>query len=105
MVEQVIWSQKALRDLSKVVRYGEKEFGRKTAIDFYSKIKENDFRLLTNPELGMIEPSLTDCRIEYRSLVVHKNYKLIYYITKSTVRVAALWDCRQIPNRLSQFLK
>lgn len=105
MVEQVEWSQKALRDLSKAVRYGQKEFGQKVAIDFYFQIKKNDSRLLVNPELGIVEPLLEGCRIEYRSLVVHRRYKLIYYITKASIRIAALWNCRQVPGKLQQLLK
>ena len=41
--------------------------------------------------LGKIEPALRGLKREYRSLVVHKNYKVIYYIDDDMVFIASFW--------------
>lgn len=53
----------------------------------------------------MIEKLLRNRKHIYRSFVVHRHYKLIYYIEKDTVYIADLWDTRREPVRLSGRVK
>ena len=47
---------------------------------FVDEVQRTNERLSVFPRLGKIEPALRGLKREYRSLVVHKNYKVIYYI-------------------------
>lgn len=38
----------------------------------------------------------------FRSLVVLRRYKVIYYVTDETIYVADIWDCRQDPAILKE---
>ena len=59
--------------------------------------------LAKNPYAGPLESSVEDQVEVYRSLVVHKYYKLIYRVLEETqtVEIAAVWDVRRNPKTLS----
>ena len=59
--------------------------------------------LIKNPYAGPLESSLEDQVEVYRSLVVHKYYKLVYRVLEETqtVEIAAVWDVRRSPQVLS----
>jgi plasmid stabilization system protein ParE len=50
--------------------------------------------------MAPIEPELVGYTNMYRSLVVEKSYKVVYYIKDDTVHISALFDCRQDPQKL-----
>ena len=46
-----------------------------------------------------VEFELTDKRgKEYRSLLVRKHYKIVYFIEGDFIYFAAVWDCRTDPH-------
>ena len=101
---QVKWDKRALKRLDKATEYGLYKFGEITSIRFYQKIHSYDSLLAEHPRLGKVEPLLIGRRFEYRSLVVHEHYKLIYYINevKSRIVVSDFWDVRQEPQHLAE---
>ena len=101
---QVKWDKRALKRLDKATEYGLYKFGEITSIRFYQKIRSYDSLLAEHPRMGKIEPLLIGRRFEYRSLVVHEYYKLIYYINevKSRIVVSDFWDVRQEPQHLAE---
>ena len=50
--------------------------------------------------MGLVEPLLEGRNKVYRSLVIHKLYKLVYYVDEETIYIADLWDVRRDPDRL-----
>ena len=50
-----------------------------------------------NPAVGPKEPLLAGRPEEYRSVVAHKNCKLVYYVKDDILHIAALWDTRREP--------
>ena len=101
---QVKWDKRAMKRLDKATEYGLYKFGEITSIRFYQKIRSYDSLLAEHPRLGKVEPLLIGRRFEYRSLVVHEHYKLIYYINevKSRIVVSDFWDVRQEPQHLAE---
>lgn len=101
---QVKWDKRAMKRLDKATEYGLYKFGEITSIRFYQKIRSYDSLLAEHPRLGKVEPLLIGRRFEYRSLVVHEHYKLIYYINevKSRIVVSDFWDVRQEPQLLAE---
>ena len=102
---QVKWNRKAEKVLNAAVEYGIKTFSEEAVRKFYQQIKSNDSRLAANPEIGKIEPLLADIGGNYRSLVVHEHYKLIYHIVNNTLRIADMWDTRIDPKCLALRIK
>jgi len=101
---QVKWDKRAMKRLDKATEYGLYKFGEITSIRFYQKIRSYDSLLAEHPRLGKVEPLLIGRRFEYRSLVVHEYYKLIYYINevKGRIVVSDFWDVRQEPQHLAE---
>lgn len=64
-------------------------------------------RLASAPFIGKVEPLLQGSGLPFRSLVIHKHYKLIYHYDKNTdtLRIAALWDTRREPRTQAETVK
>jgi len=73
----------------------------------YNDILDEIGVLESFPQMAVVESFLSDCGKVFRSLVVMKHYKVIYYIEKeeNTVYIATIWDCRQNPEKLKNEIK
>ena len=60
-----------------------------------------------NPEMGHPEPLLLDKLFEYRSIIVQKNFKLVYRIDseKEVLFIVDLWDTRREPTALMKGIR
>ena len=94
---KVIVQKAAARQISRVYTYGEQHFGKRAAEKTHARIVEALHLLAANPRLGVEEPLLAGRKRQYRSLVVHKLFKLVYYVKDNTLYIAALWDTRREP--------
>ena len=72
-------------------------FGAKSALLFAKNIQGWEIRIANNPQIGFVEPLLRSYPQEFRSIVVHKFCKIIYYIEGNVVHIADLWDSRREP--------
>lgn len=102
---QVIWQERTNRKRVQALTYGMKEFGEKTARKLNDDFEHTALLLAANPHLGAPEPLLAHRQKEYRSIVVHKLYKLLYYIDRQTLYITDLWDTRREPKSLVQDLQ
>lgn len=102
---QIDWSRKALRELDIVIERCEEEFGTRVALRFYLTITDFEVCLSDNPSLGFPEPLLAERSRNYRSLLIHKHFKLVYYIAKDAIKIADLWDTRRDPDKLKKRIK
>lgn len=51
------------------------------------------------PELGAIDSLLAYRKQQYRSIIVRRLNKIVYYIKDDTIRIAAFWDTRREPKK------
>lgn len=102
---QIDWSKRALRELDIVIGQCEEEFGTRVALRFYQTITDFEVRLSANPALGYPEQFLAERSRNYRSLLIHTHFKLVYYIAKDTIKIADLWDTRRDPDKLKKRIK
>ena len=93
---QVVWLDEAKVLFKEAISFGFLAFG---------EVQRTNERLSVFPRLGKIEPALRGLKREYRSLVVHKNYKVIYYIDDDMVFIASFWSTRCNPNSLRSGIK
>lgn len=50
--------------------------------------------LSANPHLGKIEPLLNNTGRSYRSLLQHKDFKIIYFIENDvSIQIVTIWHC------------
>lgn len=103
MVKEIRWSAKAEQQLTNILLYYHYETGNKFALRLLDKIMHITELLLTNPKLGFVEPRLQIFSREYRS-VIEGYYKIIYQEKTDYIKIIAIFDCRQNPDKLSQHL-
>ncbi|GHT02568.1 hypothetical protein FACS189440_05640 [Bacteroidia bacterium] len=72
----------------------------KAAADICNDILDEIEFLKNFPKMAAVEPILAGCTEIFRSLVVRRHYKVIYYIEDETIYIVTIWDCRQDPKRL-----
>ena len=99
------WSHKAQKQQNQVAEYIYNEFGEKALLDFYNKLDKIETELLSFPELGKIEPLLTNRSRVFRSIVITKKNKLVYSIEADYIRVTAMWDTRREPKQQAKKTK
>lgn len=102
---QIDWSRKALRELDIIIGQCEEQFGIRIALRFYHSVNDFEVRLSENPSLGHPEPLLAERKRNYRSLLIHKHFKLVYYATKDAIKIADIWDTRRDPDKLEKRIK
>jgi plasmid stabilization system protein ParE len=100
MIMQVEYNAKAIKHISSTFDYYLKNYGKQATKNLAIAIDEKVNKLMRFPEMGFPEPLLQDRRFLYRSILIDKNHKLVYYIKGETIRIAALWDMRMHPQRL-----
>lgn len=102
---KVIWSPKAKESLKKVARYIFLSFGEKPAEKFKEKVLRVEKTLAVNPNIGPKEPLLENYSLIYRSVVVNKINKIVYYTKDNVVYISAFWDTRREPKALVEDLE
>lgn len=100
---RIRWKKRAKAEYQKHIVYCLRKFGPYTASRFQEKTDKHLCLLENFPHMGKLEPLLLERRrYEYRSLVVHKRLKLVYYIKDDIIYIANLWDTRQEPHQLAE---
>lgn len=94
---KLIWSLQAKKALEDTASYIQDEFGRRVKRDFALEVRRIARLLRKNPKLGPPEPWLEGASVTYRSIVVNRLNKMVYYIHDDVIEVVAFWDTRREP--------
>ena len=100
----IVFSDLVLKQLESIYNYLQTKSNYAGSI-IHNQILDEIERLRYFPQMAPIEPELIGFVHAYRSLVVKKSYKIIYYIEDDTVYISALFDCRQDPQKLKNSLQ
>lgn len=93
----LIWSHLAQQQQDEAADYIFQEFGTASTERFYRNISRIEDDLIAFPELGKEEPLLRGKKYTYRSIMVTKYNKMVYYLNDDTIHIAAFWDTRREP--------
>lgn len=104
-VMKVIWHDQAKEALRETATYIRRHFGPQVRESFRNEVDHIQALLTSNPYMGSKEPLLADLTIEYRSFVVNKLNKIVYYVEEDTIHIADFWDTRREPQKQAQQLK
>lgn len=92
---QVLWTPIALQSLSEVFEYTHKEFGERQLRKLASQILSVCNRLATFPLSGKREIAIIEATgMEYRSILVIKEIKLLYTISNDTLFIEFVKNTR-----------
>ena len=96
-MKTVEWTGKAMVNFRHIARYITFAFGKRTTEKFEKNIAEWEARIARNPGIGIREPLMAGRPEGFRSVVVHRNCKLVYYVDGNTLYIADVWDTRREP--------
>ena len=94
----VYWTRFAEEKLDQLFTYYSEKAGARIAQKMINEIIDKSLSLENSPRIGQIEPLLSERKEKFRN-ILHKNYKLIYWINdlKERIEIVNLFDCRQDP--------
>ena len=87
--------------ITKDTRYISKEFGKTAKSKFINEVSSITQMIGREPFAGKIEPSLENRAKTYRSFVVSRLNKIIYFIEGNHIEIADFWALRQNPDNLT----
>lgn len=99
----VIWTPQADRDLDKIWGYYV-ALSPRSAVKIIRDIRDSVAILASGPFVAARERVLDDRAEGFRSLVVRRRYKVIYFVADEKVTVVAVWDCRRSPITLREIV-
>ncbi len=102
---KVIWHGQASKALRKTAAYIRKQFGPEVRESFRNEVDHIQTLLTSNPYMGAEEPLLADRSIEYRSFVINKLNKIVYYVEGDLIHIADFWDTRREPKKQAEQVK
>lgn len=103
-MNEIIWLPTAERHITEIFNWL-RERSETAAIKLFNDILDETERLRSFPEIGKKESLLKDYPKSFRSIVVRKNFKIIYFIERKNIFITAVWDCRKDPQTISQIYK
>lgn len=92
---QIIWSDRAYVRRQAIEDYILYSFGFAAHVEYVEAIDEWKKLVKENPCIGKAEPLLEGMRKEYRSYVISKLTKCIYYVEDDFIVVVDWWDTRR----------
>ncbi len=95
---KLVWHKEAKEALRDTATYIRRHFGQKVRARFRAEVALVETFLISNPRMGIVEPLLANRKKEYRSFVIGKLNKIVYYIEDDTIHIADFWDTRREPN-------
>lgn len=93
----VKWNRSAFRQMVSIAAWYRENVALKAASSFVSGIYNAIEQISTYPTIGMLDRKRSNARYKYHSLLLHPKYRLIYRVTKTTIRIVAI-QCNQMDN-------
>ena len=93
------WHKRAAAQLHQVEEYVLRDFGERTRQEFMDEVEQAVLSVAEMPNMGIIDPLFAHRKQTYRSIIVRRLNKVVYYVKGDTLHVAAFWDCRREPKR------
>ena len=96
---KIQWATEAREQWRKTALYIQLEWGISALRKFKENTEDIQNQLIEFPSLGKIEPLLADRSKLYRSIVLTRQNKVIYYIQDDTIYIVDFWDTRREPKK------
>ena len=102
MVNRLEYTPQFSRAFDFIMSCGQHYYSQSTTKHFYDSLKLYKSLLQENPKIGALEPLLEDTGIAFSSVVLHKYFKLIYFIEGDVIYLADIWDTRRKVENLTE---
>ena len=98
---KVLWTETALNNLENIFEFYKYQESVPIARKLVKKIVQSTLHLQKFPYIGKKENLLAERKNEYR-FIIEKHYKIIYWIEDNYIKIAAVFDSRQNPEKIKQ---
>jgi len=98
---KVFWTETAIEQLENIFDYYKFKVSVKVAQNIVTRLVDRTVQLENQPLSGQIEELLKNRKKEYR-YIVEDNYKIIYWLDDNYIKIAAVFDTRQNPEKLKK---
>lgn len=96
---KIHWHKRAVTMLHQIEEYILREFGERASREFMHDVEQSVSALAKMPNMGMLDPLFAHRKQTYRSIIVRRLNKVVYYVKGDTIRIAAFWDTRREPEK------
>jgi plasmid stabilization system protein ParE len=97
------WHKRAAAQLHQVEEYVLRDFGERIRQEFMDEVEQATMQLANMPATGKVDQLFAHRKQTYRSFIVRRLNKIVYYVKGDTLHIAAFWDTRREPkNQASQ---
>ena len=94
---KILWHKRAAAQLHQVENYILRDFGERIRQEFMDEVEQATITLGEMPTMGVIDPLFAHRKQTYRSFIVRRLNKIVYYVKGDTLHIAAFWDTRREP--------
>lgn len=103
---KIIAHERATESITKMSADCAARMGKRSGRKVIAKYEDAKRLLARQPWLGRLEPLLSDRATVYRSLVIHKHCKVVYFVDEEsdTLVITDVWDTRCEPKNLMRNL-
>ena len=98
---KILWHKRAADALLQVEEYVLYAFGEKVRYEFMNEIENAVLALADKPTIGRIDPLFAHRKQEYRSIIVRKLNKIVYYIKDDTI-ILPLFGTRAVSPKIKR---
>ena len=102
---KILWHKRAVAQLYQVEEYVLRDFGERIRQEFMDEVEQVILSLAETPTMGKIDPLFAHRKQTYRSIIVRRKNKIVYYIKDDTINIAAFWDTRREPKNQARQTK
>jgi plasmid stabilization system protein ParE len=102
---RIIVDERADEKIQETAKYILEMFGRKARQGFRREFHRVVKLLSKNPNIGPAEPFLADAPVMYRSIVVNRLNKIVYWINDDVIEIVDFWDTRREPEAQAKQVK
>jgi plasmid stabilization system protein ParE len=99
------WDKEARQLVDTTAQYIEEQDGAIAGADFLEEVMHVVRLLPLVPYLGPLERLLYRSKVKFRSIVVSKYNKIIYYVRQDEIVIVDFWDTRMNPKTLVKRLQ
>ena len=100
-----IITELAKEQIRQIAKYIRKEFGKDRRDEFMKEVRQTRRLIEGSPNIGPVEPLLANRAVMYRSYVMNRLNKIVYYIDVDIIYIVAFWDVRRDPVTLAGEVK
>ena len=94
---KIHWHKRAVAQLHQIEEYVLHDFGERVRQEFMDDVEQAVISLTDMPTIGKLDPLFVHRKLAYRSVIIRRLNKVVYYVKGETIHIAAFWDTRREP--------